>query len=234
MAPVLRARGIEKRFSSGGRLISVLRGADLEVDRGESVSIRGESGAGKTTFLHIVAGLEEAESGDISWGGERISELSASRLAHRRSRWVGMVFQAFYLIPEMDALENVVMASRISGDSRAAVWERAKGLLRRVGLGERLHSETTQLSGGEKQRVALARALMNRPALLLADEPTGNLDERTASGVIELLLEICREEDASLLLVTHNPRFSGRTDRQLMLSEGLFQAAVREGGVDLG
>ena len=225
LAPVLRARGIEKRFSSGGRLISVLRSADLQVDRGGSVSIRGESGAGKTTFLHIVAGLEQADSGDITWGGERISELSASRLAHRRSRWVGMVFQAFYLIPEMDALDNVVMAARILGDSGAAARERATGLLRRVGLGERLHSGTTQLSGGERQRVALARALMNRPALLLADEPTGNLDERTASGVIELLLEICREEDASLILVTHNPQFSGRTDRQLILREGIFQAA---------
>lgn len=227
LEPVLSARSIEKHFSNGGREITVLRGADLEVGRGESVSIRGESGTGKTTFLHIAAGLEEVDSGEISWGGERISELSASRLAHRRSRWIGMVFQAFYLIPEMDTLENVVMAARIVGNFGAGARQRAEGLLERVGLGERLHSGTAQLSGGERQRVALARALMNQPALVLADEPTGNLDEKTASGVIELLMEICQEEGASLLLVTHNPLFSARTDHQLKLRAGAFQGAGR-------
>jgi predicted ABC-type transport system involved in lysophospholipase L1 biosynthesis ATPase subunit len=235
LMPVLSARSIEKHFSNGEQEITILHSANLEVDRGESVSIRGESGAGKTTFLHIAAGLEEVDSGEIFWGGEKISELSASRLAHRRSRWIGMVFQAFYLIPEMNTLENVVMAARILGNSGARARHRAEGLLKRVGLGERLHSGTAQLSGGERQRVVLARALMNHPALVLADEPTGNLDEKTASGVIELLMEICQEEDASLLLVTHNPLFSGRTDHQLVLRNGSFQRTGRTAGsIEMG
>ena len=224
-SPVLTARAITKDFRSGGRRISVLRGADLEVSQGESVSIRGESGCGKTTFLNIVAGLENPDTGDIAWGGCEVNALSPAKLADKRSGWIGMVFQAYYLIPELDTFENIVMAARISGSYGEKVKRRAGELLTRVGLGERQHSSTTHLSGGERQRVAVARALMNVPAIVLADEPTGNLDEKTAGGVMDLLLEICREESAGLILVTHNPVFAKRTDRQILLHNGVFEEA---------
>lgn len=213
---VLSARDIRKTFVSGERRIEVLGGVSLDVARGESVSIRGESGSGKSTLLHLLARLDEPDSGAITWMG------AENRPASARVDFLGMVFQSFYLIPEMDALANVTMAARIRGRLGAAERDRAKELLRRVGLADRATHLPTQLSGGERQRVALARALMNRPQLILADEPTGNLDEATGDAVVDLLLSLCAESETALVLVTHNVTHARRCARQLVLHAGQF------------
>lgn len=223
----LQVRQVAKSFLSGGQPIEVLKGVDLTVESGASVSIRGESGSGKTTLLNIIAGLETADSGTVSLNGLRIESLSESKLALVRGKEVGMVFQAYHLIPELDVAENVLLPARIVGLMGRPQRDRALELLKKVGLGDRLHSSPSQLSGGEKQRVALARALMNRPALILADEPTGNLDEKTAAGVINLIFDICRNENSSLVMVTHNPNFAAKTDRQLLLHNGLLTNIVK-------
>ena len=210
---VLAARALTKSYQSGDRRIAVLRGVDIEVAAGESVSIRGESGSGKSTLLHLLAGLDAPDAGTLAWAGQPAT-------ANRRAEFLGMVFQSFYLIPELDALENVIMAARMRGKSAREARSRAQELLARVGLGERGHHLPAQLSGGERQRVAVARALMNAPRLILADEPTGNLDEHTGDAVIDLLLNLCRETHTALVLVTHNAAHAAKTQRQLFLREG--------------
>ncbi len=214
--PTLQAMGLTKTYRSGDRLLQVLRGVDLSVTVGETVSIRGESGSGKSTLLNLLAGLDAPDAGQLFWDGT--TEIGAERRAH----FLGMVFQSFYLIPEIDALQNVLMAARILGKVSADERARAVELLGRVGLAGRSHHLPDQLSGGERQRVAVARALINRPRLLLADEPTGNLEERTGEGVIELLLGLCADTETSLVLVTHNAAHAARTQRQLFLHEGAF------------
>ena len=214
---ILSARGLVKTFQSGDRRIEVLRGVTLDVAAGESVSIRGESGSGKSTLLHLLAGLDAPDSGSLTWEG------SPDTGARRRAAFLGIVFQSFYLIPELDALQNVLMARRILGSIGPAERARAAALLQRVGLAERAHHLPAQLSGGERQRVAVARALMNSPRLILADEPTGNLDEHTGAAVIELLLGLCGETGTTLVLVTHNAAHAARCSRQLLLREGVFQ-----------
>ncbi len=213
---VLSARALTKTFPSGDRRIDVLRGVDLDVAAGESVSVRGESGSGKSTLLNLLAGLDAPDSGTLEWAGSR--EITTER----RATFLGIVFQSFYLIPELDALQNVLMARRILGKVGKAERERAQHLLDRVGLAARAAHLPAQLSGGERQRVAVARALMNSPPLLLADEPTGNLDEHTGDAVIELLLNLCAETKTALVLVTHNAAHAKRTARQLFLHEGRF------------
>ena len=189
----------------------MLRGAALSVHACESVSISGESGSGKSTLLQLLARLDEPDTGSITWGGSA-----------ERADYLGMVFQSFYLIPEMDALANVLMAARIRGAVGKAEKARAAELLARVGLAERATHLPAQLYGRERQRVAVARALMNDPKLILADEPTGNLDERTGEGVIELLLNLCRETETALVLVTHNAAHAARCARRLVLHEGVL------------
>jgi predicted ABC-type transport system involved in lysophospholipase L1 biosynthesis ATPase subunit len=200
----------------------VLSDVGLAVAAGESVSIRGESGSGKSTLLNLLAGLDRPDAGELFWGAEAAHQLSLGELTQRRGRFLGMVFQAYYLIPEIDALANILMAARLVGPVGAAERERATALLKRVGLAERGHHAPAHLSGGERQRVAVARALMNHPAILLADEPTGNLDERTGDEAISLLLEVCAEERAALVLVTHNPAHAARCGRQLQLHAGVL------------
>ena len=214
---ILAARGLTKTFPSGDRRIDVLRGVDLEVRAGESVSIRGESGSGKSTLLHLLAGLDAPDAGTLTWAGSRDTG------ADRRAAFLGIVFQSFYLIPELDGLQNVLMARRIRGAVGTAERNRAKELLGRVGLAERMTHLPSQLSGGERQRVAVARALMNSPQLLLADEPTGNLDERTGDAVIELLLGLSAETRTSLVLVTHNAAHAAKTQRALFLHDGVLK-----------
>lgn len=220
---ILQCTGVTKHFLSGQRSIDVLRGVDLTVTAGESVSIRGESGSGKTTLLNLIAGLERADSGELEWSGTAISRLSNDALARRRSRYLGMVFQSYFLVPELNAVDNVLLAARVARQPLKAARERAADLLNRVGLGERLESSPMALSGGERQRVAVARALINRPGLVLADEPTGNLDERTSEEVLGLLLAVTRDEGAGLVLVTHNPAHARRTDRQTLLHAGVLK-----------
>lgn len=213
--PVLSASGLHKSYLSGDRRIAVLCGVSLAVAAGESVSIRGESGSGKSTLLNLLAGLDAPDTGHIRWGDQR--DLPAMRASY-----LGMIFQSFYLIPELDALGNVLMAARIRGRAGAAEKARAHDLLVRVGLAERATHLPAQLSGGERQRTALARALMNHPKLILADEPTGNLDEHTGDAMIDLLLQLCAETQTALVLVTHNAAHAAKCARQLTLHEGLL------------
>jgi len=221
--PVLRAVGLRKNYRSGDAVLEVLRGVDLTVSAGESVSIRGESGSGKSTLLNLLAGLDRPDAGELFWGTEATAQLSLGDLTARRGRFLGMVFQAYYLIPEIDALANVLMGARILGTPGRAEKERAAALLARVGLAARAAHTPAQLSGGERQRVAVARALMNRPQLLLADEPTGNLDERTGEEIVRLLLEVCAEERTAFVLVTHNAAHAACTQRQLFLHQGQWR-----------
>lgn len=212
---ILTARNLRKSFPSGDRRIEVLRGVDLTVEAGDSVSIRGESGSGKSTLLNLLAGLDVPDEGSLDWAG-----LPAE--ADRRASFLGMVFQSFYLIPELDAFQNVLMASRMLRPPGEADRLRARDLLERVGLADRATHLPTHLSGGERQRVAVARALMNSPRLMLADEPTGNLDEHTGDAVIQLLLGLCAETKTALVLVTHNAEHAAKTRRALFLKDGVF------------
>lgn len=214
--PIITARGLRKNYVSGDRSLAVLNGVDLDVAAGESVSIRGESGSGKSTLLNLLAGLDAPDAGTLMWAG------SADTGTVRRATFLGMVFQSFYLIPELNARENVLMARRILGRLDAAAFARADKLLERVGLAERAKHLPSQLSGGERQRVAVARSLMNSPRLLLADEPTGNLDEQTGDAIIALLLSLCGETQTALVLVTHNAAHAQKTHRQLFLRNGSF------------
>ena len=213
---VLRARGLRKSFPSGDAVLEVLRGVDLDVAAGESVSIRGESGSGKSTLLNLLAGLDAPDSGSVTWGG------SPDTRASRRAAYLGMVFQSFYLVPELDAFSNVLLARRILGGVDAAARERARARLGEVGLAARAHHLPAHLSGGERQRVALARALMNEPRLIVADEPTGNLDERTGNEGVDLLLGLCSSANTALVLVTHNAAHAAKTRRSLTLTAGVF------------
>lgn len=214
---VLQARALRKTYLSGTQRLEVLRGVDLDVVAGESVSIRGESGSGKSTLLNLLAGLDVPDAGELRWAG------SGDTGTTRRGTFLGIVFQSFYLIPELDASNNVLMPARIRGGLTAADRTRARELLARVGLAERSTHLPAQLSGGERQRVAVARALMNAPQLVLADEPTGNLDEKTGDAVIELLLGLCAETKTALVLVTHNVAHAAKTQRALFLHEGVLQ-----------
>jgi lipoprotein-releasing system ATP-binding protein len=222
---ILSCRGLVKTFPSGDRTIDVLTGVDFHLDRGESVSIRGESGSGKTTLLSVLAGLEEPDSGTLLWSGEDAFAMSPDRMARKRGGFIGLVFQAFYLIPELNAYENVLISRRMLGSLNRGYRERARMLLDRVGLTKRLNHLPSQLSGGERQRVALARALMNGPEVVLADEPTGNLDEATGNRVIDALLRLCREDGVGLVLVTHNQEHAAGTDRRLLLHTGHLETS---------
>ncbi len=221
--PVLQTTGLTKIFKGPDADIEVLSGVELAVHAGESVSIRGESGAGKTTLLYILSTLELPDRGEVRWQGENVLKKSADWRALRRTTFMGLVFQSYYLIPELSALENVLMAARLAGKLDATKRQRARDLLDQVGLSERLRHMPGQLSGGERQRVALARALLNQPALVLADEPTGNLDEATGAEVMDIFLKLCAEEQVALCLVTHNPEFASRTERKLYLHTGVMQ-----------
>lgn len=216
----MEARGLGKHFPGSDGEISVLSGVDFKIAQGESVSIRGESGSGKSTLLNVLSGLETANEGELIWKGQSVSKRSLSWLASRRTNFIGFVFQAYYLAPELNSMENVLLGARIAGRVDSSVVDRGEALLKKVGMGHRLKHSSTKLSGGERQRVAVARALINNPPLVLADEPTGNLDEATGEAVMELLLNLATEEAKSLVLVTHNPEFAARTQRQLNLHLG--------------
>jgi lipoprotein-releasing system ATP-binding protein len=223
---VLQAISLSKTYPSGDKTLGVLAGVTLSVAAGETVSIRGESGSGKSTLLNLLAGLDRPDAGELFWAGEAAHQLSLGELTARRGRFLGMVFQAYYLIPEIDAFANVLMGARMLGGVGPAERDRAAALLKRVGLAERGHHLPSQLSGGERQRVAVARALMNKPKVILADEPTGNLDERTGDEVVSLLLEVCAEEQTALVLVTHNPGHAARAARKFTLHDGRLGPSI--------
>lgn len=223
---VLKIIDLKKNFDSpDGKLIEVLKGVNLTLFEGESASLRGESGAGKTTFLNIASCLETPSSGEVFWDKKRVDLLSNSKQAKLRANYMGFVFQSYCLIPELCALENVVFAARVAGRNLSKSTKRAKEILDCVGLSERLMHLPHQLSGGERQRVAIARAILNNPSVILADEPTGNLDEDTGAEVMDMFLNLCKIEKTALLLVTHNPDFAKKTSRNLVLRHGeIFEA----------
>ena len=220
MSDVLATAGLARSFTQGGETIEVLRGVDLAVAPGEIVALLGPSGSGKSTLLQAVGLLEGGFEGSIRIAGEEAARLdSAGRTRVRRDR-LGFVYQFHHLLPDFNATENVVLPQLVHGAPRAAADERSVALLGALGLGHRLTHRPSQLSGGEQQRVAVARALANRPALVLADEPTGNLDEHTADVVLAEFLRLVREEGSAALVATHNERLAGRMDRLVRLHEG--------------
>lgn len=221
---VLEVKDLKKSFATPHReKIHVLDGIDFKLKRGESLSIRGESGAGKTTLLNLITLLEKPDSGEVFWEGKSVSRQKKVKLAKHRGNFFGLIFQSHYLIPELNALENVLMAKRLIGSITIEDKKHAKELLSIVGLKKRMVHLSNQLSGGEAQRVSIARALMNDPSVIVADEPTGNLDEKTGLGVMDLLLNLCEEVQTSLILVTHNPEFGKKTDRQGFLTLGKLE-----------
>ncbi|MBX3474387.1 MAG: ABC transporter ATP-binding protein [Planctomycetes bacterium] len=236
--PLLECRNLVRNFKSGDGELCVLRGVDFALHQGEIAGIVGSSGAGKSTLLHLLGLLDTPTSGEILYRGKDLARLSQEQAAKVRNREFGFVFQSFHLLPEFSALENVIMPGRIGAGALA--WMRdadklraaAEDLLKRVGLGSRLSHVPSRLSGGEKQRVALARALMNRPAVVFCDEPTGNLDSRTADEIFALITEFNRERGQTFLIVTHDQHIAERAQRRLQMADGRFVAASAPTGAD--
>lgn len=220
MTPLVELEGVCKGYQDGERRTEVLRGVDLLVEPGEAVAVVGPSGAGKSTLLHLVGALDACDRGTVRVAGEDLGSLDNRRLARFRNRQVGFVFQFQELLPDFTAAENVAVPARIAGRSREEAMRAATEALRAVGLGELGHRFPAQLSGGERQRVGLCRALINRPALVLADEPTGSLDHEHGDRVLDLLLELRREHQTALILVTHDRDTAGRCGRVLTLRDG--------------
>ena len=216
--PVIRAQELEKTFRTGNDKLTVFSGVSFEVQAGESVALVGESGSGKSTLLHILGALDDATAGEVFFEGTSLASLTENELAAYRNSSVGYVWQSYHLLPEFTAAENVAMPLWIRGVAEAD--EPARKWLDRVGLAERASHQPGELSGGEQQRVAIARALVTGPRLLLADEPTGNLDERTGTGIMDMLLELSRQEGLSTVIATHNLKFAERCDRVLRLKAG--------------
>jgi lipoprotein-releasing system ATP-binding protein len=223
--PLIEARGVHKSYWLGQKEIHVLRGASFALEAGEMASLVGPSGVGKSTFLHVVGTLDPPTAGEVLFDGRAASAMSEEELALFRNRTVGFVFQFHYLLPEFTALQNAAMPGLISRLARDDAEERAREMLTVVGLSHRLDHKPGELSGGEQQRVALARALVLKPRLLLADEPTGNLDEATGEGIHQLLVELNQRLGIAAIVVTHNPRLAERMPRRLRLSEGLVADA---------
>ncbi len=219
---VLSLAGVTRRFVQGGATLDVLTGADLTVRAGEIVALVGPSGSGKSTLLQLAGLLERPDDGEIAIGGRACGKLGDAERTRLRREALGFVYQQHHLLPEFSAIENVIVPQMIAGVPRADAKARARELLGRMGLGERLDHRPGQLSGGEQQRVAICRALANRPKLLLADEPTGNLDPATSDAVFAELLALVRDEGLAALIATHNPELAGRMDRRVGVRGGLI------------
>jgi len=217
---LLSARGLHKTYMLGQRSLEVLRGVDVELQRGEFLALRGASGAGKSTLLHLLGGLDAPNQGEILLAGRNLAKLGRRELARVRSKEVGFIFQAYYLLPELDALENVCLPARMARTPASEAEARGRELLARVGLGERLEHKPYELSGGEQQRVAIARAMINQPDLILADEPTGNLDSHTGEEIIELLCALRDEKQTTLIMATHDARVAARAPKVVELVDG--------------
>jgi ABC-type lipoprotein export system ATPase subunit len=222
--PLLRARALSKTYTMGKRSLEVLRGVDLDVARGEFLALRGASGAGKSTLLHLIGGLDLPNAGEIYFDGQNLIAFSERKLTEFRNRRVGFIFQAYHLLPELTALENVCLPARMARIASATVVLRGRELLASVGLKDRLDHKPSELSGGEQQRVAIARALINGPELVLADEPTGNLDSKTGGEIIGLLKSLRAEKSTTLVIATHDAKVAANAERVIELADGRIQA----------
>jgi lipoprotein-releasing system ATP-binding protein len=221
---LLSARALAKSYAMGKRTLEVLRGVSLDVARGDFLAVRGASGAGKSTLLHLLGGLDSPNAGDIFFAGKNLAKLSNGELAALRNARIGFVFQAYHLLPELDALENVCLPARMARMPAAQAEARGRDLLARVGLKDRVDHRPYELSGGEQQRVAIARALINEPDLILADEPTGNLDSHTGEEIIELLCSLRAERNATLVIATHGERVAALAPKVIELVDGQIKA----------
>ena len=223
--PLLWAKGVHKTYLLGKRALEVLRGVDLELNAGDCLALRGASGAGKSTLLYMLGGLDIPTQGEIRLRGRNLATLGRGDLARLRNEEVGFIFQAYYLLPELDALENVCLPARMARKPAARAEQRGRELLERVGLKDRLEHKPYELSGGEQQRVAIARALINEPDVILADEPTGNLDSHTGDEIIDLLVALRAEKQTTLVLATHDARVAARAPRVIELVDGQVAGA---------
>jgi predicted ABC-type transport system involved in lysophospholipase L1 biosynthesis ATPase subunit len=219
----VEARAVRKTYTIGRRSLDVLRGVDLVVQRGDFLALQGASGAGKSTLLHLLGGLDYASGGEVYLAGRPLSGMSAADLADLRNRKVGFIFQSYHLFPELDALENVFLPARLARVPARQAREKAQLLLNRVGLGARMDHRPYELSGGEQQRVAIARALVNSPDLILADEPTGNLDSRNGHEIIELLCALRVELGTTLVVATHDASVASQAPRRVGLLDGVIE-----------
>lgn len=228
--PLLFAHALAKSYTMGRRTLEVLRGINLQVARGEFLALRGASGAGKSTLLHLIGGLDSPNAGEIHFAGQDIAAFSERELTDFRNRRVGFVFQSYHLLPELDALENVCLPARVARVPANQAAARGRELLARVGLGDRWEHKPFELSGGEQQRVAIARALINEPELVLADEPTGNLDSHTGGEIIELLKKLHAEKQTTLVIATHDAKVAAHARRVFELADGRIVEDVQQDG----
>lgn len=219
---LLTATDIYKSYTDddNGSSLEVLQGVNLSIEKGTITSVVGSSGCGKSTLLHILGGLDKPDSGSVKWGSTEISSLKPDALAEFRNKNIGFVFQFHHLLPEFTAIENIAMPALIRGDSKSLAFDRAHSLMERFGVAERKNHRPTQLSGGEQQRVSMARALMNKPSLVLADEPTGNLDEANTEIILDLLFELRDKDNVAILLITHEKSIANRSNRVLEIKNG--------------
>lgn len=234
---MIRCTDVRKTYRSGGRSVEALRGLSAEIDRGGFDAIMGRSGSGKSTLLHLLGALDRPDSGTIEVAGKRIDRLTESEATVYRQREIGIIFQAFNLVPTMSAAENVQLPGLLGGDDAKFLRERSAELLDRLGLGDRATHRPEALSGGEQQRVAIARSLLYKPPVVLADEPTGNLDSRSAAMVWSLLREIAAEQDITVLMVTHEPEAASYCRKVFVVGDGVVRGVIdaeAEGGLDAG
>ncbi|MGH2959736.1 MAG: ABC transporter ATP-binding protein [Solirubrobacterales bacterium] len=228
-SPAVKVSGLTKRYESGETSVDALKGIDLTIERGEFVAVMGPSGSGKSTLMHILGALETYDEGSVSIGGDEIGGLNEEQLTLLRRDSIGFIFQFFNLLPTMTAEENVMLPSMISGEKSGELHERAAELLKLVGLTDRARHLPSQLSGGEQQRVSVARSLMREPALLLADEPTGNLDSKNGAAVLDMLREVQQEAGHTIMMVTHDAAAASRASRVVFLRDGLIAGEVPGG-----
>jgi len=220
IGPLIKGTDLAKTYKIGPRELEVLKGVDVEVGRGEFIALRGASGAGKSTLLHLLGGLDKPSRGTVEFEGRDLKALGNANLATLRNRRIGLIFQSYHLLPDFDALENVCLAASIQRRDPSAAARDAKELLRKVGLEDRVDHRPAELSGGEQQRVAIARSLINQPALILADEPTGNLDSATGDEILDLLEKLREETKVTLIMATHDAAVAARAGRVIELKDG--------------